>query len=265
MRGTEPAHNLSDGECSLVAFCYFLARLEDTNTQGTRPVVWVDDPISSLDSNHVFFLFSLIESQLTRPTPDATGANVFPYPQVFVSTHNLEFFKYLRRLIPTGNEKAHMRHFIVAKRDTGSSVECMPEYLIKYTTEFNFLFNELHTCVNPANQPTNLHSFFNFGANLRRFLEAYLYFKFPFANNSADQDFTQRIKLFFGDGLGTDTFVMRMAHEGAHLMGSMDRAMQPVERDEISKAAYAVLSAIRKADRAQYDALLSSIGKTCPL
>jgi hypothetical protein len=182
------------------------------------------------------------------------------------STHSLEFMKYLRRLkLPGSKEKEWLRHYLVAKRDAGSIVECMPEYLVKYTTEFNFLFGELHTCVNPANQPNNLHAFYNFGANLRRFLEAYLYFKFPFADGTPDQDFTKRIKLFFGGSLAEDAFIARMAHEGAHLMGAMDRAMQPVERDEISKAARMVLAAIRKADKDQYAALLSSIGKPCPL
>ena len=266
VRGSEPAHNLSDGECSLVAFCYFLARLEDTDTQGTSPIIWIDDPISSLDSNHIYFLFSLIEAQIARPVTDAAGAEAYRYGQLFISTHNLEFLKYLRRLkLPGSKEKEWLRHYLVAKRDAGSIVECMPEYLVKYTTEFNFLFGEICTCVNPANQATNLQAFYNFGANLRRFLEAYLYFKYPFADGTPDQDFTMRIKLFFGNGLADDAFIARMAHEGAHLMGQMDRAMQPIERDEISKAARMVLDAIKAADKDQYASLLRSIKQPCPL
>src|SRR6202008_4289561 len=85
------AHNLSEGECSLVAFCYFLAKLEDPETLGKRPVIWIDDPISSLDANHIFFLFSLLENQIALPRKDAAGGNVFVYEQLFVSTHSLEF------------------------------------------------------------------------------------------------------------------------------------------------------------------------------
>jgi len=266
MRGAEIAHNLSDGECSLVAFCYFLARLEDTATRGTRPIVWIDDPISSLDSNHVFFLYSLIETQLARPVPDAHGVDVYRYEQIFISTHNLEFFKYLRKLDIPGKDKHHLRHYLVVKGDGGSRVERMPDYLVKYTTEFNFLFGELHTCVNPANQPNNLAAFYNFGANLRRMLEAYLYFRYPFADgHNTNEEFNKRIKLFFGNALGDDARVARMAHEGSHLMGAFDRAMLPVERDEISTVARIVLTKIRDADKVQYEALLASVGKTCPL
>ena len=66
-RGDQVAHNLSEGECSLVAFCYFMARLEDAESSGRRLTVYIDDPVSSLDSNHIFFIQSLIESELTRP------------------------------------------------------------------------------------------------------------------------------------------------------------------------------------------------------
>ena len=59
-RGNEPAYNLSEGECSLIAFCYFMAKLEDVETKGSKPIIWIDDPVSSLDSNHIFFVYSLI-------------------------------------------------------------------------------------------------------------------------------------------------------------------------------------------------------------
>jgi wobble nucleotide-excising tRNase len=55
-RDNEPAFNLSEGECSLIAFCYFMAKLGDVDTKGKNPIIWIDDPVSSLDSNHVFFV-----------------------------------------------------------------------------------------------------------------------------------------------------------------------------------------------------------------
>lgn len=86
MRGDKPAYNLSEGECSLIAFCYFVAKLEDVETSGAKPVIWIDDPISSLDSNHIFFIYSLLSSQITEKDN---------CEQLFVSTHNLDFLKYL--------------------------------------------------------------------------------------------------------------------------------------------------------------------------
>ncbi|EDH7412251.1 RloC protein, partial [Campylobacter jejuni] len=49
LRNGKQAKNLSEGECSLIAFCYFVASLKDANTKDKNPIIWIDDPISSLD------------------------------------------------------------------------------------------------------------------------------------------------------------------------------------------------------------------------
>jgi wobble nucleotide-excising tRNase len=122
-RGFEIAHNLSEGERSLVAFCYFMARLEDTESEGKELIIWIDDPVSSLDSNHVFFVFSLIENIIVKP---------HKYKQLFISTHNLDFLKYLRRLTKT---KKETEYFIVEGSKKNSRLIIMPDYLRRYITE----------------------------------------------------------------------------------------------------------------------------------
>jgi wobble nucleotide-excising tRNase len=262
VRGTALAHNLSEGECSLVAFCYFLAKLEDTDAYGKNLIVWIDDPISSLDNNHIFFVFSLIESQLTRPLKDSDGNDIYRYEQLFISTHNLEFLKYLGRL--TGPPNKSTRHYLVVQKDASSVVECMPSHLKQYYTEFNFLFGEIHTCTEPANNATHHHCFYSFGNNLRRFLEAYLFFKYPFTEGGADKHYDQRISRFFGGDIGTETLIQRLTNEYSHLGQMFDRSMQPVDCDEIAKVARFVLNTIRDSDFEQYTCLLESIGKTDP-
>ncbi len=64
IRDNKKAHHLSEGECSLIAFCYFMAKLDDIHTKGSKPVIWIDDPISSLDGNHIFFIYSLINTEI---------------------------------------------------------------------------------------------------------------------------------------------------------------------------------------------------------
>ena len=46
--------------------CYFMAKLEDDETSGSKPIIWIDDPISSLDSNHVFFIYSIINAEIIK-------------------------------------------------------------------------------------------------------------------------------------------------------------------------------------------------------
>ena len=88
-RNGSKAYNLSEGECRLVAFSYFMAKLNDTETAGKKPLIWIDDPICSLDANHVFFVYSLIYAEIVRK-----GI----YDQLFISTHNLDFLKYLKSI-----------------------------------------------------------------------------------------------------------------------------------------------------------------------
>ena len=96
-RDGKAAYNLSEGECSLIAFCYFMAKLDDPESKGKDLIIYIDDPISSLDGNHIFFMFSLIESLIAKPIKK-DGANSYRYKQLFISTHNLDFLKYLKQL-----------------------------------------------------------------------------------------------------------------------------------------------------------------------
>ena len=85
------AFNLSGGEASLIAFCYFITQLKDelSGPDAEKLIIYIDDPISSLDANHIFYVYSLIESILCEP---------LKYAQLFISTHNLEFLSILKRL-----------------------------------------------------------------------------------------------------------------------------------------------------------------------
>lgn len=268
LRGNKPAYNLSEGECSLVSFCYFIAKLEDTDSKGKKLVIYLDDPVSSLDSNHIFFVFSLIENLIARPEEDtngnkvldAEGKPVYRYEQLFISTHNLEFLKYLKKL---SRPKKNHEYFLVVVKDKSSTLELMPSYLKNYITEFNYLFGEIYTCSDPANAATEYHCFYDFGNNLRKFLEAYLFFKYPFSVND-QQDYNRRIEKFFKDDPSTEPLVQRLTNEFSHLGGIFDRSIQPIDYPEICKLAKFVLKKIKDNDCDQFECLLESIDKPDP-
>lgn len=51
----QPAKNLSDGEKTAIAFSYFLTKLKELKPEEFKEtIVYIDDPISSLDANHIF-------------------------------------------------------------------------------------------------------------------------------------------------------------------------------------------------------------------
>ncbi|EAJ6784972.1 RloC protein, partial [Campylobacter jejuni] len=137
LRNGKQAKNLSEGECSLIAFCYFVASLKDANTKDKNPIIWIDDPISSLDNNHIFFIFSVIENEIVRKNS---------FEQFFISTHNLDFLKYIKRLKKSkskqskNDEKEYdfpQYYFIeksVKESMETSEVKKLPKCLEKYTT-----------------------------------------------------------------------------------------------------------------------------------
>lgn len=260
-RDGKSAYNLSEGECSLIAFCYFIAKLEEPDSKGKDLIIYIDDPISSLDGNHIFFMFSLIESLIAKPIKNEDGSNSYRYKQLFISTHNLDFLKYLKKMsLP--NEKNHggHQHFIVERNGGASQISLMPSYLRDYITEFNYLFHQIYKCRNQGAANESHEPFYGFGNNLRKFLEAFLFFKFP--HHDDKNDALERIKKFFGEEDPTAiALVNRLNNEFSHLESIPDRGFKPVEIPEISKVANYVLDKIYAADRHQYNALLQSIGE----
>jgi len=237
-RNGKAAYNLSEGECSLIAFCYFIAKLEDPESSGKELIIYIDDPISSLDSNHIFFMFSLIESLIARPVKAPDGSNVYRYQQLFISTHNLDFLKYLKRLsipkkkIPAGVGKTKSvedhEHFLIERSGAASQILLMPAYLRDYITEFHYLFHQIYKCKDQSAAQANHEPFFSFGNNLRKFLEAFLFFKYPYHDDKNDA--FERIRKFFGDEEDTAiALVNRLNNEFSHLEASPDRSFKPVE------------------------------------
>lgn len=246
VRNGSKAHHLSEGECSLIAFCYFMAKLEDIETKGQKPIIWIDDPISSLDGNHIFFIYSLINSEIVTSQE---------FEQLFISTHNLDFLKYLKRL-PGVLNKNQGRYFMTVREGDKSKIKLMPRYLKDYVTEFNYLFHQIYICANADSDDDDQHVvYYNFANNARKFLEAFLFYKYP---NAIEHD--DKLNRFFGDNRQASTMTERISNEYSHLEGIFERSMVPVDVPEMKKVAAFVLDKIKEKDLDQYDALLKSIG-----
>ena len=81
-------------------------------------------------------MFNLIETVIAKDQK---------YEQLFISTHNLDFLKYIKRLtVPKGDNQVN--YFVVEKRKMNTEYRCflikMPPFLRDYVTEYNFLFAE---------------------------------------------------------------------------------------------------------------------------
>jgi wobble nucleotide-excising tRNase len=255
-RGNEIAYDLSEGECSLISFCYFIAKMEDelNGTEHEKLIIYIDDPISSLDSNHIFFMFSLIETVIARDKK---------YAQLFISTHNLDFLKYIKRLtIPYDNNKEQINHFVIEKRKNDISYRCflikMPSYLKDYVTEYNFLFKEIYNIAQPFSNgkrekyfENNYTLFYNLPNNMRRFLECYLFYRFPNTNDPLKN----LGKIFNGH---IPALINRVINEYSHLTWG-DRGTLVMDIKEAETVAKEIIMVIMR-DKEHFEALCESVG-----
>lgn len=254
LRDGNKAYHLSEGECSLLAFCYFLAKLDDVATKGSKPIIWIDDPISSLDGNHIFFIYSLLNAEVVEKGK---------FAQLFVSTHNLDFLKYLKRLKgkyvnQSGKEVDYQKqYFVVIRQDKSSTLQVMPSYLSTYVTEFNYLFHQIQKCaVIQSVDDTNYIAFYSFANNARKFLEIYLYYKYP------DQGMNEStLAKFFGEDSIPAVLTDRINNEYSHLSGVFERGATPIEVPEMQTAARQIIDRLKQ-DNEQFSSLMRSVGES---
>ncbi len=159
--GSDARATLSEGEKTFVTVLYFYHLLKgsesDTGMTTDRVVVF-DDPVSSLDSDILFIVSSLIKGLL-----DEVRARTGHIKQVFVLTHNVYFYKEVtynsKRNDVAMNEETF---WIVRKSGSISKLDRHPTNPIK--TSYELLWAEVrrHDRSNLAIQNT-----------LRRILETY--------------------------------------------------------------------------------------------
>lgn len=256
VREGEQAFHLSEGECSLIAFCYFIAKLEDYETKGKQPIIWIDDPISSLDANHIFFVYSIIKTQIVkkeRKIVNGKEESHSRYSQLFISTHNLDFLKYLYRLLP--QNKCRLLNLLFVERTKKTSIlRLLPTFI--QNSEFTFLFEQIYICASASNQDDeNYHIFYNFGNNVRKFLELFLAFKYPQKNRNIELSLAK----FFGNDDIATALTSRVDNEFSHLQGVFERSDMPIDTLIFKQVARFILKTIKDKDIEQYNAFLDGI------
>jgi len=252
-RGDKEARNLSEGECSLVSFCYFIARIEDelkATDAKDKLIIYIDDPISSLDSNHIFFMYSLIESITVGVSKDNPK-----FCQLFISTHNLEFLKHLSNLHHFDNKSSKRFNLIVEKHKKGdsyiSTLRKMPRYIRINISEYLYLFDEIYNFANIEEKSENYTKIYIMGNIMRRFLEAYVSTKYP----HIDSPF-KNLNLLFPDSIPYQ--VNRLVQTFSHLQGG-SRVTLPIDSLELKETAIKIIEAIKLHDTIHFESLLNSI------
>lgn len=203
--GTDARMTLSEGEKTFVTFLYFYNLLSGSNaTDGiTRNrIVVFDDPVSSLDSDVLFIVSTLIKKIYN----DAEQGNGY-VKQVFVLTHNVYFHKEVsyRKRPPTrkGEKKAKSKSetfWTIKKTDAGSIVERHKGNPI--STTYKLLWSEI------ASGSTSI----TLSNTMRRILEHYF-------KTLGGIDLDKLADSFEGSDKMVCNSLISWAHDGSHHVG----------------------------------------------
>ena len=155
------AENLSEGEKNFIAFLYFYYMVQGSTSPDADPrekIVVIDDPVSSMDSNSLFIVSTLVRNMIEvcrnnadNREPVAKGNYI---KQLFVLTHNAYFHREITYNYV--NRYEYVSFYLIRKRGNHSSVRLYREVDPKCPTQqrnvnpvrssYAALWEEYHEC-----------------------------------------------------------------------------------------------------------------------
>jgi wobble nucleotide-excising tRNase len=198
--GTNARKTLSEGEYNFITFLYFYHLVygsQDKTKILDDKVVIVDDPISSLDSNVLFIVTTLIRGMLQDCRERKNGIE-----QIFIFTHNVYFHKEVTFLGSRDNYPTSITAFWVLKK-TNNITEIIKHEKNPIQTSYELLWDE----IKDINDQTRI-TVFN---TLRRILEYYF-------NIIGGMNYEQCINKFEGEDKIICKALIACINEGSHFV-----------------------------------------------
>jgi wobble nucleotide-excising tRNase len=179
--GSDAKKTLSEGERNFLVFLYFYQLVNgvinpDENINESKILV-IDDPVSSLDSEVLFIVSTLIKNILKN-----VRGRTCDIKQVFVLTHNAYFFKevtFISARESSYNKREDTMYFIVRKKEEQSLVDKYETNPIK--TSYQLLWDDI------KNSNSDNISIQN---SMRRIIEFY----FKFLANLKDDELIEKFE-----------------------------------------------------------------------
>lgn len=232
------ATTLSEGEKTAISFAYFMASLEQDGQRLQDTVVYIDDPVSSLDANHTFNTFAIIKAKLADCA------------QLFISTHHYEFFRLLkddsffREWDGRNGRVRRASCYRVLRIDDRSQIIDLPEVLRRFKSEYQLLVAAVYEF--DAKAGLSAHMVPNL---LRRVLEAYTSFRFPASSETLDG----RILRIFPNAVVANR-VYKLINHLSH-SGSPDVLREMPSDEEVREVTKVVLRGLEAFDAEHFHGL----------
>lgn len=226
----KPANNLSDGERTAIAFAHFFTKIQDSinNKTSKDEILFIDDPISSLDKNHIYSISVMIKEVIDR------------FNQTFVTTHNFELYRLLKR-------KNNINYYYVKRDGNSSIIEKLPKELEKYDSEYEYFFHKLYN----FNKDNTNADIYVIGHCARRFLDNYLQYKIP--NNQKPLDKLIKYVKELKEDTTKYTVLYRIVNDESHVHPEI-----LFDKGYLIGAVALLLDTIEKYDKLHYNTLKES-------
>lgn len=238
LREGRVATNMSDGERTAISLAYFLVSLSQNGQRIEDLIVFVDDPICSLDANHIYEVAHLILSRLRACR------------QLFVSTHNSEFFNTIKQdWTNRGSFKKGHAGYLVCRDEGGpSQLRSLPKHLTRFRSDYHHVFYCLRQVLTNASE--DVDEYLNCPNLLRRLLEMYLGFRRP-----TPEPYQAKLDILFDDEVERGA-VARYVDEGSHSASTL-RLLEFSDFPAMSKGMVErVLRAMERVDPDHYAVLM---------
>ena len=169
---------LSEGAKSFISFLYYYQLCIGTddiqNNSTKKKIIVIDDPVSSLDSQALFVISSLIHQLILRKANDNRPNRMLfkdeNISQVYILTHNLYFYKEVsfdRRPMCTD-----FWHYKISKINNNTSIS--GQYKKSITDDYALLWETIKELKRNLPQDSNLNVLI--ANSMRRIIESYVHF-----------------------------------------------------------------------------------------
>ncbi|ACV09152.1 ATP-binding protein [Jonesia denitrificans] len=276
-RHGEPARGLSTGERTAITLIHFLEAVKRADAQGGKPVVVIDDPVSSLDSGSSMGISTYIWSEAL------SKAHI---EQIFLLTHNFELFRQWDIQIDglKGDRGPRNKHgfrsntyeLIAPYRDVRGTLKRSPKIIAwppnevarkKIRSAYHHAFLTVaraHVALREdSSMEKKLDALLLYPNVLRRMLETFIAFKKP----ASVRDFTGAMRSMTdslaAEGYGGDPDALRLhltrfTHANSHSESpESDVAIDP---NEIDAAIAAVFTFMYVIDEKHFEGLCEVLG-----
>lgn len=174
-RNGDIAHYLSESEKTAISLIYFFKKIKNAGEDISKLVLFIDDPISSMDSRLLFSAYAYIISNLSDEN------NNLLVKQFIIATHNYDFFNLLKKKY--GNSGFYMLDIDFIDNRRCATIKPLDPLLRNNDSDYQYLFRKLVEYTEFSDDKkrnlANIYPYPNIG---RRVLESFFSFKHPQCN-----------------------------------------------------------------------------------